>query len=69
MTTGHYLFAAAYREAPASLIAPVNYMHLVWAAVLGWLVFAHVPNAISLIGMGLICVAGAAIAMRAFSTR
>ena len=30
-TLGHFLFTAAYRQAPASLLAPVNYMHLVWA--------------------------------------
>ena len=29
---GHYFFTAAYFYAPASLLAPVNYMHLVWAA-------------------------------------
>ena len=26
---GHYLFTAAYRYAPASLLSPVNYMQLV----------------------------------------
>ncbi len=40
-TGGHYLFTLAYREARASFLAPVNYLHLVWAAVLGWLVFSR----------------------------
>ena len=31
---------------------------------LGWLVFGHVPDAISLIGMGLVVVAGVSIALR-----
>ena len=33
-TSGHFLFTVAYQYAPASLIAPANYMHLVWAALL-----------------------------------
>jgi hypothetical protein len=34
---GHLLFTAAYAyaQAPAGLLAPVNYLHLVWAAILG----------------------------------
>lgn len=64
-TLGHYLFTAAYREAPASLLAPVNYLHLVWAAGLGWVVFGHWPDAISLTGMALVCASGVAIALGA----
>lgn len=68
-TLGHFLFAAAYREAPASLIAPVNYLHLVWAGLLGWAVFGHVPDAITMAGMGLVIFAGVAIALRAHFAR
>lgn len=64
-TLGHFLFTTAYRFAPASLLAPVNYLHLVWAAVLGWLVFRHAPDAISLLGMALVVLAGAGVALRA----
>ncbi len=63
-TAGHFLFTAAYREAPASTLAPVNYLHLVWAAILGWLVFGHVPDGITLIGMMLVVAAGVAVAWR-----
>ena len=64
-TLGHYLFTAAYREAPASLLAPVNYLHLVWAAALGVVIFGHTPDAISLAGMALVCASGVANAVRA----
>ena len=64
-TLGHYLFTAAYREAPASLLAPVNYLHLVWAAALGVVIFGHTPDAISLAGMALVCASGVANAIRA----
>jgi drug/metabolite transporter (DMT)-like permease len=39
-------------------------MQLFWSGGLGWLVFGHVPDAISLIGMGLVVVAGVSIALR-----
>ena len=64
-TAGHFLFTAAYREAPASLLAPVNYLHLVWAGILGWLVFGHMPDGMTLFGMALVAGAGVAVALRA----
>lgn len=64
-TLGHFLFTAAYREAPASLLAPVNYLHLVWAAGFGVVIFGHTPDAISLVGMALVCTSGIANAIRA----
>jgi drug/metabolite transporter (DMT)-like permease len=64
-TLGHFPFTAAYREAPASLLGPVNYMHLVWVAGLGWLAFDHVPDLLSFAGIGLVAAAGMATAFRA----
>lgn len=55
---GHFLFTAAYRHAPASLLAPANYAQLLWAALLGWLVFAHIPDQWGLTGMAVIAGAG-----------
>ncbi len=69
MTAGHFLFTAAYREAPASVLAPVNYLHLVWAGVLGWMVFGHIPDAITALGMGLVTAAGVTVALRARAGR
>jgi drug/metabolite transporter (DMT)-like permease len=60
---GHFLFTAAYREAPVSLLTPVNYLHLAWAALLGWLVFNHVPDNLSMVGIVLVAVAGAGNAL------
>lgn len=62
---GHFLFTAAYRFAPASALAPVNYRHLGWAGVLGWLVFQHVPDAAALLGIALVAGAGAGAAVYA----
>jgi drug/metabolite transporter (DMT)-like permease len=63
-TLGHSLFTAAYREAPASLLAPMQYVHLVWATGLGWLVFGQIPDNVSLLGMLLVMAAGTALALR-----
>ena len=61
---GHFLFTAAFRHAPASLIAPLNYIQLLWAGVLGWLVFGHIPDRMSLIGMAVVAVSGVLVALR-----
>jgi drug/metabolite transporter (DMT)-like permease len=63
-TIGHFLFTAAYRHAPANIIAPVNYLHLFWAGVLGALVYSHIPNLLTILGMLLIALAGAASVLR-----
>lgn len=68
-TLGHFLFTAAYREAPAALLAPVNYLHIVWATLLGWGVFAHAPDAPTLLGMGLVLIAGVLAAILATRDR
>lgn len=64
-TAGHLLFTSAYREAPASTLAPVNYMHIAFATLLGWLVFQQLPDAFGFAGMGLIAAAGLLAAWRA----
>jgi len=61
---GHFLFTQSYRYAPAALVAPMTYMHLVWAGILGWLVFGHAPEALALGGMALVTLAGIISAVR-----
>jgi len=61
---GHFLFTAAFRDAPASLLAPLNYLQLLWAGLLGYLVFGHVPGAVSLVGMALIAGSGVLVALK-----
>lgn len=61
---GHYLFTAAHRYAPASTLAPIGYLQVVWAGLLGWIVFAHVPAALSIAGMLIIIASGALIALK-----
>ncbi|MNL75691.1 hypothetical protein D3C87_2015410 [compost metagenome] len=42
----------------------MTYMHLVWAGILGWLVFGHAPEPIALAGMALVALAGIVSAVR-----
>jgi drug/metabolite transporter (DMT)-like permease len=54
---GNALFILAFR-APASLLAPFNYVHLLWATALGWLVFGQLPDRWTVIGALVICASG-----------
>jgi drug/metabolite transporter (DMT)-like permease len=66
---GHYFLTSAYRFAPASLLAPFNYFHIAFALILGWLVYNHLPDAISLIGMAMIAASGAYVALHTHFTK
>lgn len=60
---GHFLLTLAFRYAPATVIAPMNYLQLFWAGLLGWQVFHHIPDPLALLGMGIIAAAGIATVM------
>ena len=60
----HYLLTVAYKYAPASLVAPANWVHVVWAALLGWLFFNHLPDQWTILGMLVIIAAGVGIAIK-----
>jgi drug/metabolite transporter (DMT)-like permease len=52
------------RLAPASVVVPYQYTMIVWAVVLGWLVFGDVPDAFTLTGAAIIIGAGLYILWR-----
>lgn len=66
---GHFLFTAAHRHAPASMLAPMMYLQLVWAGVLGWLVFGHVSDLLGMVGMSVVAASGAAVALKSHLSR
>ncbi|MGZ7265367.1 hypothetical protein ACXWP3_09665, partial [Streptococcus pyogenes] len=43
-TAGHWIVVAAYRYADASVLAPFTYSQLVWVSVLGFVMFAEIPD-------------------------
>lgn len=61
---GHYFFTLAYRYAPASFLAPVIYLQLMWAGLLGWLIFGNRPDYLSVLGMLIVAGSGLLIAVK-----
>jgi drug/metabolite transporter (DMT)-like permease len=59
-TIGHFLLILAYQRAPASVLTPYLYAQIAFAMVASWVVFSHLPDALSLVGMALIASCGAA---------
>jgi S-adenosylmethionine uptake transporter len=56
--TGQYLLFEGYRLAPASAIAPFEYVTLIWAFVWGFVIWQDWPATAVFIGAGLIIVSG-----------
>lgn len=60
---GHFLLTHAFRHAPASTLAPLLYAQLVWAGLLGWLLYDQWPDALSLAGVAIVVASGVAVAL------
>ena len=54
----HILVTESYRFAPASLLAPFDYTAMVWAFVLGYVMFGEKPTPLVLLGAVIIAAAG-----------
>ena len=57
-TVGHFLFILAFQRAPASALTPFTYIQVVFATLIGWLVYDDFPDALTLAGMALIAGSG-----------
>ena len=62
---GHFCLIRAFRDAPVSTLAPLLYVQLIWATLLGWLVFSHLPDIAAVAGMAVIGASGLALALPA----
>lgn len=60
--TGHMLLTHAYRFASAASLAPFTYGQILIAALIGVVVFGHLPDAWAVLGMAVIILSGAALA-------
>lgn len=56
--TGHYIIVLAFRIAPASLLAPFQYLEIVSAAAAGFLLFGDFPSLSKWIGVAMIVGSG-----------
>lgn len=61
---GQIFMTEAFRLAPPAVVAPFDYTAMVWALLIGWFAFGNFPAANSLVGAGIICLAGLFILYR-----
>ena len=59
-TVGHFMLILAYQRAPAATLTPYLYAQIAFAMLGGLVVFKHVPDGWSMVGMVTIAVCGAA---------
>lgn len=55
---GYLLSVMVMRVGEVSYVAPFRYTGLLWALLLGWLVFGHWPEPLTLLGAGIVAMAG-----------
>ncbi len=60
---GHFLLIRAFHHASVATLGPFLYAQLIWAMVLGWLLFQNLPDHWSLLGMALVVGSGLAVAL------
>lgn len=58
LSTGYYAIIAAMRESELSVVAPFRYVGLMWALVLGFVVWGDIPNPLAWAGILLLIGAG-----------
>ncbi|WP_044872415.1 DMT family transporter [Pseudomonas sp. LFM046] len=56
--TAHLLLTQAFRLAAPALLAPFGYCQIVFAGLLGFVIFSHTPEATTLSGIAVICLSG-----------
>jgi drug/metabolite transporter (DMT)-like permease len=57
---GHILMIMSFERSPAATLMPYMYMQIGFAMLGGWIVFDHIPDHWSLLGIGLIALCGTA---------
>ncbi|MGH8486086.1 MAG: DMT family transporter [Pseudomonas sp.] len=56
--TAHLFLTQAFRHAPPAMLAPFSYCQIVFAGILGLVLFGHSPDMAGLVGIALICLSG-----------
>jgi drug/metabolite transporter (DMT)-like permease len=61
---GQLMMTYSYRYGEPSLLAPFDYIAMIWAMILGWFVFGEMPESMVLGGAGVVIASGLFIAWR-----
>ena len=65
---GHYFVARAFSYGRAAVISPFHYAQLIWASLVGYAIFGHVPGIWTWLGAAVIIGSGLFIALIEAST-
>ncbi len=63
-TVGVTLITQAFRMSPASVLAPFDYTALIWASILGYLLWNELPDLLTYVGAAIIAASGLYIIFR-----
>ena len=63
-TVNHLILVQAFKRAPASILAPIQYLEIVTGVILGWMIWDYVPNALKWVGIAIIVASGLFIIWR-----
>ncbi|MDP3961002.1 MAG: DMT family transporter [Pseudorhodobacter sp.] len=58
LIVGYLFVVMVMRVGDISFVAPFRYMALLWAIVLGWLMFSNLPDGLTLVGAGIVVATG-----------
>ena len=68
-STAAYFVIQAYRNAPPAIVAPFDYTALIWAAIIGWIVWQERPEPPVWLGAAIIAASGLYITHREARSR
>ena len=55
---GHFCMIRALSMAPAAVVSPFGYTNIIGATMMGYLLFSHIPDAMTVLGAGIIIASG-----------
>lgn len=61
---GQIFLTESYRRAPASTVAPFDYMGMIFAVAWGYFLFGELPHQLVVIGASIVCGAGIYVILR-----
>ena len=63
-TAGHFLITSALKIADTAAVMPIDFLKLVWAALLGYALFGEIPDFWTFVGGAIVFAAATYIALR-----
>jgi len=63
-TFGQLMLTGAFKRAPVAVIAPIDYTHMIWAVIFGYIFWGHLPGMTTWMGTSVIVASGLYIIFR-----